>query len=266
MRVSGRLAKTGSNGFGKSCRSTNVTKNLAARSVNGRPPILPPGDSFLKNLPRFLEAVRGGDFSVRLPGDRTGLSGKIADTFNEIVAANQRMAQATRTCRPGRRARRQDPPARQVRPVERRLGRDGELGQHADRRSVVADHGGDPRDHRGGARRPPADRAARRRRPAAAGRIPALGDDRQHDDRAARRLHLRSDARRARGRHRRQARRPGAGPRGDRRVARPDRERQLDGEQPDRRRSATSPRSRSRSPTATCRRKSPSTCAAKSCS
>ena len=39
-----------------------------------------------------LQAVRGGDFSVRLPGDRTGLDGKIADTFNEIVAANQRMA------------------------------------------------------------------------------------------------------------------------------------------------------------------------------
>jgi HAMP domain-containing protein/signal transduction histidine kinase/DNA-binding response OmpR family regulator len=39
-----------------------------------------------------LLAVRSGDFSVRLPGDRTGLEGKIADTFNEIVAANARMA------------------------------------------------------------------------------------------------------------------------------------------------------------------------------
>jgi HAMP domain-containing protein/CheY-like chemotaxis protein len=40
-----------------------------------------------------LQAMRLGDFSVRLPGDQTGLSGKIADTFNEIVAANERMAQ-----------------------------------------------------------------------------------------------------------------------------------------------------------------------------
>jgi len=40
-----------------------------------------------------LQAVRIGDFSVRLRGQRTGLAGKIADTFNEIVAANQRMAQ-----------------------------------------------------------------------------------------------------------------------------------------------------------------------------
>jgi HAMP domain-containing protein/CheY-like chemotaxis protein/signal transduction histidine kinase len=37
--------------------------------------------------------MRDGDFSVRLPGDWTGLEGKIADTFNEIVAANQKMAQ-----------------------------------------------------------------------------------------------------------------------------------------------------------------------------
>ena len=40
-----------------------------------------------------LQAVRIGNFSVRLPGQRTGLAGKIADIFNEIVAANQRMAQ-----------------------------------------------------------------------------------------------------------------------------------------------------------------------------
>jgi hypothetical protein len=39
-----------------------------------------------------LQAMRHGDFSVRLPGNRIGLSGKIADTFNEIVAANERMA------------------------------------------------------------------------------------------------------------------------------------------------------------------------------
>jgi hypothetical protein len=37
--------------------------------------------------------MRNGDFSVRLPSAWTGLSGKIADTFNEIVAANQQMAQ-----------------------------------------------------------------------------------------------------------------------------------------------------------------------------
>src|SRR3981081_3863866 len=40
-----------------------------------------------------LQTMRDGDFSVRLPGAWTGLRGKIADTFNEIVAANQQMAQ-----------------------------------------------------------------------------------------------------------------------------------------------------------------------------
>src|ERR1700739_1970769 len=39
------------------------------------------------------QTMRIGDFSVRLPGSWTGLGGKIADTFNAIVAANQQMAQ-----------------------------------------------------------------------------------------------------------------------------------------------------------------------------
>jgi HAMP domain-containing protein/CheY-like chemotaxis protein/signal transduction histidine kinase len=39
-----------------------------------------------------LKTMRDGDFSVRLPGDWTGLAGKIADTFNDIVTANQQMA------------------------------------------------------------------------------------------------------------------------------------------------------------------------------
>src|SRR5581483_9228987 len=40
-----------------------------------------------------LQTMRDGDFSVRLPRSWTGLAGKIADTLNEIVAANQQMAQ-----------------------------------------------------------------------------------------------------------------------------------------------------------------------------
>src|SRR5262245_7858799 len=47
----------------------------------------------LHNLLHALQAMRVGDFSVRMPGNQTGLLGKIADTFNEIVAANERMAQ-----------------------------------------------------------------------------------------------------------------------------------------------------------------------------
>jgi HAMP domain-containing protein/CheY-like chemotaxis protein/signal transduction histidine kinase len=40
-----------------------------------------------------LLTMREGDFSVRLPGTWTGLPGKIADTFNEIVGSNQQIAQ-----------------------------------------------------------------------------------------------------------------------------------------------------------------------------
>jgi HAMP domain-containing protein/CheY-like chemotaxis protein/signal transduction histidine kinase len=40
-----------------------------------------------------LQAMRDGDFSVRLPGDWTGLEGKLADTFNDIAASNKRMAE-----------------------------------------------------------------------------------------------------------------------------------------------------------------------------
>jgi HAMP domain-containing protein/CheY-like chemotaxis protein/signal transduction histidine kinase len=47
----------------------------------------------LNELLHALQAMRVGDFSVRMAGDRVGLIGKVADTFNDIVATNQRMAQ-----------------------------------------------------------------------------------------------------------------------------------------------------------------------------
>jgi len=50
-------------------------------------------DSGLHELLLALQAMRAGDFSVRISADHTGLIGKIADTFNDIVAANERMAQ-----------------------------------------------------------------------------------------------------------------------------------------------------------------------------
>ena len=40
----------------------------------------------LRELLRGLQAMHDGDFTVRLPGHWTGLEGKIADTFNQIVA------------------------------------------------------------------------------------------------------------------------------------------------------------------------------------
>src|SRR5262245_5243924 len=50
-------------------------------------------NSDLYELLQALQAVHTGNFTVRLPGHRAGVMGKIADTFNDIVAANQRIAQ-----------------------------------------------------------------------------------------------------------------------------------------------------------------------------
>src|SRR5260370_455223 len=50
------------------------------------------GNADLSVILASLQTMRDGDFSVRLPGYWTGLHGKIADTFNDIVFANQQMA------------------------------------------------------------------------------------------------------------------------------------------------------------------------------
>src|ERR1700709_757356 len=65
----------------------------AAPRTSKRKPVKNGSFDPLQDLLHALQAMRGGDFSVRMTGDHLGIEGKIADTFNEIVAANQRMAQ-----------------------------------------------------------------------------------------------------------------------------------------------------------------------------
>ena len=43
------------------------------------------------DLLRGLTALQKGDFTVRLPVEWTGISGKVADAFNEVVEQNQRL-------------------------------------------------------------------------------------------------------------------------------------------------------------------------------
>src|ERR1044071_5363591 len=43
------------------------------------------------DLFKVLLRVRNGDFSVRLPDDQIGMTGKICDTLNEIIELNERM-------------------------------------------------------------------------------------------------------------------------------------------------------------------------------
>src|SRR5436189_6227753 len=75
-----------------------MTTDVRPPKKSGRPPSPPkhgpngkaPFD--LNNLLYALQAMKVGDFSVRMAGDQLGIEGKIADAFNEIVAANERMA------------------------------------------------------------------------------------------------------------------------------------------------------------------------------
>src|ERR1700722_3062347 len=60
---------------------------------NGQAKAKDEGLEILHELLEALEAMRVGDFSARMETDHVGLTGKIADTFNEIIRANERMAQ-----------------------------------------------------------------------------------------------------------------------------------------------------------------------------
>jgi HAMP domain-containing protein/signal transduction histidine kinase/DNA-binding response OmpR family regulator len=58
------------------------------------------GDLFSRQLLAAMVAFRSGNFSVRMPLELTGVHGKIADAFNDILAVSERRAQeTTRVCR-----------------------------------------------------------------------------------------------------------------------------------------------------------------------
>ena len=78
--------KTDAIGEAKTAPADLAELNGEHEHLNGSAPLL-------HDLLHALQAMRVGDFSVRMAGDQVGIAGKIADTFNEIVAANQRMAQ-----------------------------------------------------------------------------------------------------------------------------------------------------------------------------
>src|SRR5262252_8223342 len=81
-----------------------ATDNVAAEGSSNGPathvdlgesiePVTNGASPFAYELLHALQAVKVGDFSVRMAADQHGVLGKIADTFNEIAAANERMAQ-----------------------------------------------------------------------------------------------------------------------------------------------------------------------------
>src|SRR5271155_94052 len=86
MQSVGERVETRTNGPVASGPSDAALENGPAKHGNGATP-------FEYDLLHALQAMRVGDFSVRMAGDQDGVLGKIADTFNEIASANQRIAQ-----------------------------------------------------------------------------------------------------------------------------------------------------------------------------
>jgi len=62
--------------------------------LNGSGPL--PDSEYMAVILQALQTMKDGDFSVRLPVGWTGLAGKIADNFNEIVKSNQQIASELR--------------------------------------------------------------------------------------------------------------------------------------------------------------------------
>ncbi|HYG75706.1 MAG TPA: HAMP domain-containing protein [Planctomycetota bacterium] len=65
-----------------------------------------------RGLLAALVSLKRGDFTARLPDDLTGLDGKIADTFNDVIELNQKMA-------------------RELERLSRVVGKEGKIAQRA---------------------------------------------------------------------------------------------------------------------------------------
>src|SRR5262245_18752367 len=65
-----------------------------------------------KLLLKTLTALKKGNFSIRLPNDWTGVNGKIADTFNDVVEMNERLV-------------------KELERISRVVGREGKITQRA---------------------------------------------------------------------------------------------------------------------------------------
>ena len=175
----------------------------------------------VRNIAEVATAIARGDLSRKITVDVRGEILQLKETINTMVdQLNSFAAEVTR--------------------VAREVGTEGKLGGQAivpgvagtwkdltDNVNSMAEQPDRPgaQHRRGGdrhrARRPVAQDHGRRE-----GRDPAAEGNHQHDGRPAERLRGRSDARGARGRHRRQARRPGGGAGRRRHLEGPDRQRQ----------------------------------------
>ncbi len=182
----------------------------------------------VRNIAEVTTAVANGDLSKKITVDVKGEILELKNTINTMVdQLNSFASEVTRV-------------AREV-GTEGQAGRPGQVrgvgGTWKDLTDNVNSMAGNltvagPQhrrgDHRGGQRR--ADQEDHGGR---AGRDPGAQEHHQHDGGPAELLRLGSDPRGPRGGHRRQAGRPGPGDRRGRHLEGPDRQRELDGRQPD---------------------------------
>ncbi len=182
----------------------------------------------VRNIAEVSTAIARGDLSRKITVDVRGEILQLKETINTMVDQLRSFAS-------------------EVTRVAREVGTEGKLGGQAyvpgvagtlerpDRQreldGVEPDRSGSK--HRRGVDRHRARRLVAQDHGGRARRNSAAEGNHQHDGGPAQRLRRRSDARGARGRHRRQARWPGRRERRVGRVERPHRQRELDGLEPD---------------------------------
>ena len=148
--------------------STTIKPPLSGQDGDNRYPVNgvePPMSECLTAILQSLKTMKDGDFSVRLPVSWTGLPGKIADNFNEIVTANEQMAFELK--RVGQAVGKEGKTRERIR-VEHRRGAwdDMEVSVNTLVEDLVAaDHRSHPRHRRRGPGQSHPDRSSRRRWP-----------------------------------------------------------------------------------------------------
>ncbi|HLX63733.1 MAG TPA: HAMP domain-containing protein [Planctomycetota bacterium] len=83
---------TPSNGNSSSEIQISALRRGTTNGASLESPLTDSSKNSLEPLLNALVELKKGNFSVRLPVSWTGLEGKIADTFNEVIELNQRMA------------------------------------------------------------------------------------------------------------------------------------------------------------------------------
>ena len=183
----------------------------------------------VRNIAEVATAIANGDLSKKITVDVRGEILLLKETLNTMVEQLRSFAA-------------------EVTRVAREVGTDGRLGGQAVVPGVAGHLEGPHRQRQPAGREPHHPGAQHRRghdrrrarRPVAQdhgrreGRDPRAEEHDQHDGRPAERLRRRGDARGARGRHRGQARRPGAGAGRRRHLEGPHRQRQRHGREPHR--------------------------------